>query len=230
MKVLLSTMFFQELEQAIPFFLQSLEELNPSFDKAIIFDFRLDQKLIEKNLPKNIAMQKVSLEKDFPKQLASLRNNVILQAKKEGFDAVLFLSSHIFPPKDLLGRLLATEKEIIAPVFFTIQNDFCISNAAKIVNENNEDKIEPFFFEELIPSGIKKVETVVLHSILLRKSVFEKLEFMEFKDSAQEMLFLAKEAKNLGKEVFVDSSVVCARFSQNQVVASYYFSVSNPKT
>lgn len=223
MKVLLASMLFQQIEQALPFFFQYVEEMNPKPDKAILFNFAPEQKFDAEKIKHIFHVEKKQIEKDFAKQLCETRNNVLQLALKEGFDAVIFLQPNIFPPPDLISRLAQAKKEIIAPAFFFTHDNMVFSNTVTIYAEKDNHKITPLLFYDLLPSGVKKVDSVSMQAVFLAKSFFEKLEFAPSKDQVEEMLFLAEKAKECGKEIFVDSSTVCARLSQTQLFSHYYF-------
>lgn len=223
MKILMASMLFQQIEQALPFFLEYLQKINPLPAKIILLDFRLEQKFMPQKPPKLFVVEKKTIEKDFGSQLALLRNNAFEMAKTEGFDAVLFLQPNLFPPQDLIERLAQSGKEIIAPAFFTTEQNVVFSNAVKIENENNLPKVTPWLFGELLPSGLKKVDSVSLQAIFFKKNAFNVLSFGQPPDGVQEMVFLQKKAKELGFEIFLDSSIVCAKLSQQMLFSHHYF-------
>lgn len=210
MKVLLVSMFFQQFEQALPFFFEHLEKLNPKPEKMIFFDFLAEQKFSTTNIGRNIVVEKKVFEKDFPKQLADLRNSALETARKEKFDAVLFIQPNIFPPVDLLSEFEKNKKEILAPAFFTTEQGMVFSNAVKIADQD----IQPLVFNEFLPSGVKKVDSVSLQAFFLSGKALEKISFEAVNDSVAEMILLANKAKEAGLEIFVDSSTVCAKLSQ----------------
>lgn len=219
MRVLLVSMFFRPLEQALPFFFEHLEALNPQPEKTVFFDFLPEQKFSLQALGKNVFVEKKVFEKDFPKQLSELRNFALETARKEKFDAVLFLQPNLFPPQDLIEALEKTRKEIIAPAFFTPEQSLVFSNAVKI----NGQGIEPILFNGLLPSGVKKVDSVSLQALFVTGPALEKISFEPVEDSVSEMLLLARKAQGLGTGIFLDSSTVCGRLSQLQLFSHYYF-------
>ncbi|GEM_PF-2957281 len=222
MKTLLASALFGQIEQAFPFFLEYIEALKPSPDKIVLLDLALEQKLKKHLVDKKIEIRREKLETDFSLQLSGFRNSIIATAKKENFDAVIFLQPNIFPPSDLLSRLFASKKEIIAPAFFIPQNNGVFSNAVKIIEKEDEKEMNPFRFEELLPGGIKKAGSVMLSAVFFSKNAFEKLVFEPAKDSIEELLFLADWAQKEGLEIFIDSSTVCSVLSQKQLFAAYY--------
>lgn len=224
MKTLIVSFLFQNNEQGLPFFLESIKKMEPCPSKILVFDFTADKKFFELKLDLPIQVEKKTIDKDFSSQLAGLRNQALALSKKQDFGAVFFVQPNIFPPSDVLARLEYSNKDIIAPVFFIEQKQIVFSNAIKIIDENKK-KFEPLLFSDFLPSGEKKVDSVSLQAVFLKKSFFEKVEFLAFNDAVDEMFFLAKKARDQNKEIFVDSSIVCAKLSQTQLFSNYYFSV-----
>lgn len=223
MRVLLVSMFFQKFEQALPFFFEHIEVMNHRPEKMIFFDFLPEQKFSIQTLGKNVFVEKKVFEQDFAKQLSGLRNSALETARKEQFDAVLFLQPNIFPPPDLIEALEKTGKHIIAPAFFTSEQGTVFSNAVKITGQG----IQHVLFNGLLPSGVKKVDSVSLQVLFLSGRALEKISFDPVQDSVSEMLSLARKAQELGMEIFLDSSTVCGKLSQLQLVSHYYFKAQN---
>lgn len=220
MKTLLASFLFQQHEQAMPFFTDYINAMSPKPERLLLFDFTKDKKFSKGAFEIPCEHEKLEVEKDFTTQLCRLRNSVFARAKNEGFDAVLFLSPNIFPPSDLLARLQAHRKEIIAPAFFTEANGAVFSNALKLPVQGEPT---PFLFEEFLPSSVKKVDSVLFSAVLFSKKFFEQASFEPAQDALKEAVILAAQAKQLGLEIFIDSTTVCARLSQKQLFSHHYF-------
>ena len=220
MKVLIASVYFAEIQQCLPIFVESINALNPKPEKTVLFD--LFGELWSEAMPllKGLEVRRIGKKENLLQQFSEIRNSVLKEAEKENYDAVLFLQPNIFPPTDILSRLSNSGKEVIAPAFFKSLGGIPYSNALKNVGKSKPERVP---FEELLPSGIKKAEAASLEAIFLRKGAFNKIEFKSPESPLQEMIGFAQQVKNLNEEIFVDSSTVCSKLSPMQLMSHYYF-------
>ncbi len=223
--IIVASIYFEEVQQAYPIFVEHLKNLSPAPKKIVLFDLfeqrKLDQSLVEGL----IEIRAEPREKNLMAQVTKIRNEILKEAEKENFDAILFLQPNIFPPADTLQRLNESGKDAIAPAFFSNHNMVVFSNALKKVREGKNEKsnLDMLLFDELVPSGVREVFGVSLEAIFLKKSAFESLEFKSTETALEEMLAFREQLQNAGKKIFIDSSTVCSKLNPMQLMSYYYF-------
>ncbi len=229
MNVLAASIYFSEIQQAWPMFAESINCMSPSPKKTVVFDLfeqrKLDQSLVEGL----IEIRHILREKNLMAQVTGFRNQTLLEAKKESFDAVFFIQPNIFAPPDVLQRLFDSGKDAIAPAFYSNYNGVIHSNAMKKTRQglNEKANLDMVLFGELLPSGIKEVFGVSLETVFLRKPVFEKIKFLETETALLEMIAFHEQLQKLGKGIFIDSGTVCSKLGPTQLMSYYYFKAQN---
>ena len=229
LNILIASVYFGEIQQAWPMFAESIKNLDPVPKKTVVFDLveqrELDQPLVEGL----IEIRHATREKDLMAQVTSFRNQILLEAKNENFDAVFFIQPNIFAPPDVLQRLFDSGKECIAPAFYSNYSGVIHSNAMKKTRQglNEKANLDMVLFDELLPSGIKEVFGVSLETVFLRKPVFGKIEFPQTETALSEMIAFHEQIKKLGKKIFIDSGTVCSKLGPTQLMSYYYFKAQN---
>lgn len=225
MNVLLASVYYGEIQQSYPIFVEHIRELDPKPKKTILYDLLEQRKLDQKPVEGIIEIRAVEREKNLMTQISVIRNEVLKEAKSGSFEAVLFVQPSIFIPKDIIKRLFDSEKEVIAPGIFTFSRAGVVSNAIKKNGLNNDgsDKLELVLFNDLLPSGVKPVYGASLECIFLKKSVFDSLEFKQVNTALEEMIAFKEQTEKQGKQIFLDSSTVCSKLGPMQLMSYYYF-------
>lgn len=225
MNILIASIYFEEVQQAYPIFVDHIKKLNPAPKKIVLFDL-FDQRKLDQSLVQGlIEIRAQQREKNLMQQVTKIRNQTISEAKEKNFEAVLFLQPNIFPPTDILQRLYESNHDVIAPAFFSNHNGVIFSNALKKARQGKDLKssLDMMAFNDLIPSGIKEVFGVSLEAIFLNKSVFGSVEFSDINTALEEMISFKEQLEKAGKKIYLDSATVCAKLSPLQLMSYYYF-------
>ena len=137
------------------------------------------------------------------------RNNMVKTALKERCDYILFIDADMRFPKDTLRRLLAHKKDIVG-VNATTRSE-PVKPTAKIleIEEDGTCNWKPIFSNA--ENGISKADGIGCGVMLIKASVFSKIEFSYFYFEALpgdkllgEDIYFCVKAKDAGIETWVD--------------------------
>jgi len=140
------------------------------------------------------------------------------------FDFLLHLESDIFPPKDIINRLLAHNKQVVGATYYLyddderqlmvriLDNDY-VKETALIHGDNIEEELN---------GELHSVWSVGLGCTLIHKSVVEKVKFRnEISHRYKTLLFCdttwAKDVRDKGIFVYWDSSVCCKHLNKGWI-------------
>jgi len=145
--------------------------------------------------------------------LDNARNKAVKEFLEDYYTHLLFIDDDILPPPNCLRELLAADKEIIAPLCFTIgYGDDGIPFPRPVANRyNKEGKYEPY-----IGQGIEKTDVVTGGMFLAKREVFEKLErpfyFTYHKNGTviySEDFVFSQQCQKLGYKLFTHYGLHC---------------------
>ena len=147
-------------------------------------------------------------------RIITSRNILRDYALQNNYDYLLSLEQDNLPPPDVIERLLAHNKKIIAGVYFNLQknlNGEVVPLAMLWTSIEGNTKFH--LPEELIfdKPGLYKVAGCALGCTLIARDVLEKIEFRHGKtlEEGWDDVFFSKDAAALGYEIFADTSVFC---------------------
>jgi hypothetical protein len=134
-------------------------------------------------------------------------------ALKGGYDYLLHLESDVFPPPDIIERLLVHQKPLVSALYMIdfghnsrpmVQH---IESHGSIRETINSDVVQDF---NLIDGTLKKVYSAGLGCMLIHKSILKKFTFRwEQGASMHPDSFFAGDIKQLNIPIHLDTSILC---------------------
>lgn len=149
----------------------------------------------------------------FRHALAKSHNRCSEKVLKEGYDYLLHLESDVFPPLDVIERLLAHKRKVVGALYHVELGEQSklmiqeVENFGMVHRESyNLDETDLSF----VDGTVKRVFSCGLGCILIHRSVLEKVPFRYEGDaSVHPDSFFFGDLENAGINVFVDTSIYC---------------------
>lgn len=144
--------------------------------------------------------------------IAIMRNYAVSLAKEQGADYILFLDSDMVYPEETLDQLLSAKKDIIGGIYVKRHTPPKVLLQFKSLNEQKiydpDNAIE-------ITGNIEKMEASGLGGVLVKMSVFDKIEKPYFQtllkdngvDYIGEDITFFRKIKEAGIDAYCDTSL-----------------------
>jgi hypothetical protein len=136
-------------------------------------------------------------------------------ALENGYDALLHLETDVFPPIDVIERLLAHNKGVVAASYDirTGKNRQAMAQLIEDVNGFTKGlrttdfvaENEPLFFD----GAVKQVYHAGLGCILIRKNILEQFEFFVRDNANNTDVIFANVMTQKQLPIFIDTSIQC---------------------
>lgn len=149
----------------------------------------------------------------FKMALAKSHDKCRIKALKDNYDFLLHLESDVFPPLDIIERLLDHKKSIVGALYFIEQGE-----ESKLMIQGIEGfgiaHRETYNFDEteidFINGELRTVYSCGLGCVLIHKSILKKIPF-RYEEGApvHPDSFYFGDLNLAGKKVFVDTSILC---------------------
>lgn len=138
------------------------------------------------------------------------RNRCIDQALENNSDFLFFLDADVFPPSDVLARLTKlVSEESDKSIFGGYYNSRFFNNYPMIGNFKSDGSIGLISEEKDFNSGnIITCDAAGMGCILLSSKLIEELKFDEEVSQSEDIDYF-RSAKNLGYNLYIDTSVKC---------------------
>lgn len=146
--------------------------------------------------------------------LAESHEALRLRVLSRGYDFLLHLESDVFPPIDIIERLLSHQKPMVSamyPIGFGEKSHLLI----QLKNENTTQPSvitaqAPYDFSH-VDGQLKKIFSSGIGCCLIHRSVLEKVPFRYVgHQNAAPDTFFAADVDRLGIPHFLDTSIVCS--------------------
>jgi len=147
-----------------------------------------------------------------------IRNKVL----KEGFDYLLILDQDVIPPKDVIDRLIAANKDVAAGLYFgshDINGSVKTMPFAWVFSKGEKDWHNTGYLveEEMWPGKLLKVAFTGMGCILISRKVLEKIEFRyDVNMDAWDDRWLGYDVWDKGFEFWCDTGVKCKHMYKNR--------------
>jgi GT2 family glycosyltransferase len=144
------------------------------------------------------------------------RNKVVKEFLEEYFDYLCFIDDDIIPPQNCLRELLIADKEIIAPVCFTMKEDDngCSVPMPVAHRYNDEGKYKIYY-----GTGIEETDIITGGMHLVKREVYEKLDrpyFFEYHANGittySEDFVFSRQCKKLGYKLYTHYDLICGHY------------------
>ena len=149
---------------------------------------------------------KLIMPESASKSLAEIRNELVSEGLKTDATHFLFLDSDELFPMDMTPRLLAHDKDIIGA--WTVIRQDIKPNVYKMVGQYKHEPYEG--------KGLEKIDRLGFGSVLIKRSVFEKLKYPWFSFDEHhhtEDLYFCDIARENGYDIWVDFDLRCKHIS-----------------
>lgn len=156
-----------------------------------------------------------------PKARARLvhgRNLIREIVLKEKYDYFFSLEQDVVPPKDMIERLLAHEKEFVSGVYWNKETKNktqpqLVVMAGTHFNEEEKKKnmVRSMGLFQLLPSRLMEVAYTGLGCVLISRKLLEKIPFRyDETQLACDDVYFCLDAQAQNEKIYLDSSVLCA--------------------
>ena len=219
-KVLVGCPISSYREDVIDQYIESVKSLTYKNYEVLLIDNSETDAMFNR-INGKVPVQKTKRIEKIGEMLARDRNVLRKKALDEGFDYFLSLEQDVMPPKDVIERLLANEKQVCSGMYF---------NMYATPGPNNEiyDELRPVFstwvdetqkelrvvrnlgFQGVFPSRLMQICSGGVGCVLISRDVLEKIFFRteaEFK--TWDDVFFYEDCYSKGIEPWLDSSVLC---------------------
>lgn len=222
-KVLVGTPTYEGKDYCLDAFVQNIRKINyPNWNYCIVDNSRKKNYYhkLQRKYPGRVVH--VNRGENSRSALANSSNYLRKKALDEGYDYLLMLEVDLFPPKDVIQRLMRHNKKVIGHPYFTGMGDKkrpCIF----VVDKQSEQMwgskwLEAEEWNKYLDGGVHQVHGMGVGCVLIHKSILERFPF--YYSSADEVRMADKESRrypdtyfylemhNNGIPVFIDSSVI----------------------
>jgi len=222
MKILIGCPTYERYDYCVDLWLEAIKKIQ-EFSKEHKIDYLLvdnskSEDFSKKLKEKNVEIIKAPYFPDVRERVINSRNILRDKTLKENYDYFLSLEQDIIPEKDILKKLLSHNKKIVSayygkPVNLVLKDketgeikNVTIELALVWIQEKNGlRRANPI---EVLDKGLIKVGAYGIGCVLIDKEVLEKVKFEYKKDKkAFDDMFFCDDAKELGYELFLDSSI-----------------------
>lgn len=161
-------------------------------------------------------------------RVADGHNAVRKYMLKNGYDFLLHLETDVFPPTDVINRLLAHNKQMVGGTYFLYDDDKreLMTRLIDVDYGKESSMINGETAELLVDGSLRSVWSVGLGCNLIHKSVFEKVKFTFAKQDKQ-IIFsdttFSMDARKQSIPQYWDTSFICGHRNQNWEQYGYKF-------
>lgn len=156
--------------------------------------------------------------RSFKIALAKSHNKCRLKALEDGYDYLLHLESDVFPPIDVIERLLAHKKPIVGALYHIETGERSTLMIQQLEEFGDAHRETNNLWEtdlEFVNGEVKKIFSCGLGCVLIHRSVLEKVQFRCDENSpVHPDSFFYNDLDAKGIDVYVDTSIYCEHRNQ----------------
>lgn len=176
-----------------------------------------DKKFLAVN---SLILNNVKRPMNITEKLAMSHNDCRDATLENNFDYLFHLESDIFPPKDVIERLMFHQKNVVGGLYHInygiyrsamIQINFEVT--PKLINSIN---LEPSIEHNFMDGKLHQVAHVGLGAVLISKKVLQRLKFRSINGvNNHPDSFFAEDCYRYKIPIWIDTSIVCAHDNQD---------------
>jgi len=233
LRILVAAPIFDGMEYCIGEFIDRIKSLDYDDYDVLLVD-NSTTNLFSKGVKKkyNVDVIYLSLDVSNMKKIVRSRNKILTYAVNNSYDYVLMMDCDVIPPVDILGRLLAHEKDVVSGLYYgpfgAGEKQKTLAVAWKSASNEELEEIKSKFpkfvktyanlrrhlTEEEIES--RDLQEVIIPSagcMLIGRDVFKKIKYgildVSDKYRTSDDIFFCKGAREAGFKLYCDPSVKC---------------------
>lgn len=158
---------------------------------------------------------------NFKHALAKSHDKCSEKVLNDGYDYLLHLESDVFPPIDVIERLMEHNKRIIGALYHIELGEQSKLMIQEIEGFGSVHR-ETFNLDEtdisFVDGTVKKVFSCGLGCVLIHRSLLEKVEFrFEGDGSVHPDSIFYGDVNQLGQSVYVDTSIYCEHDNKSMI-------------
>lgn len=199
-------------------YLEGISNLTYSNFELFLVDNSETSDFYEELKSKGIDVKRIEYVPSAKNRIVKSRNLIVDKFLEGDYDYFFSLEMDVIPPKDIIERLLESNKEIVSGVYFKPfiirdQNDIILSKEIMPIayQRYSENRLKRMSWKDVDNKDIVEVEVVGLGCILIKREVFEKkIKFRwEQGNSSFDDFWFCKDVKRLGYNIFMNNSLKC---------------------
>ncbi len=170
--------------------------------------------LFEKETGKKFEVLRDGMHIEKPRQrLVFCRNILRKKVLEENYDYFFSLEQDVIAPANSIEKLLSCNQKIASCTYLNLMPTQKVGVVAyRFDSEENKKQglLTPLGLNDVLPSRFFEVAASGLGVLLIHRSVLEKISFrVEDNSIAFDDIFFAKDARENGFKIFLDSSLFC---------------------
>ena len=187
-------------------YLESIKTLSYSdYDILIVDNSESDEYYNE--IKKHLPVVKSKFYENARDSIVESRNIIRQKVLDEGYDYFLSLEQDVIPPRDIIEKLLKTNKKVISGLYFYIVKNELMPMAWIHHDEKHAVRLK---FEDVKKDKLMEVVTAGLGCVLIHRDVLEKVKFRYVKDKNPfDDVWFCEDVRKINEKVFLYTSVKC---------------------
>jgi len=197
-------------------FLQSLKTFTYDNYDAVVVDNSKSRKNTKKIRKAGVGAMHVKPKLKVNRQYIAESHEMIKHVALDGgYDFLLHLESDIFPPSDIIERLLIHQKPVVSamyPIDFGDDSHLMLQTIEKRGGENVKHTINTAAMHDfnIIDGELHQVYACGLGCTLIHRDILSKFSFRWQKEvNAHPDTFFANDLHQLGIKQYLDTSILC---------------------
>jgi GT2 family glycosyltransferase len=169
-------------------------------------------------MKKDVPVIKARYDENVKERIVNSRNMIREKFLEGDYDFFLSLEQDVFPPKDVIEKLLSNNKEIASGVYCKLMKS--IEGAAVkmpvLYIKRKDNELGPMYPHEIVNKGLVRIDACGLGCMLIKKEVLQKVKFRYKEDkSSYDDMWFCKDAKEKGYKIYADGNVLCGHWVSN---------------
>jgi len=152
-------------------------------------------------------------------RIVKSRNLIRDVVLNEGYDYFFSLEQDVIPPKDVIERLLAHNKEVVSGVYFKDYEFFDknkrifkkeVLPLAYMTFDRDKDLMKQLKFKDVSGEGLIEISLCGVGCILIDKLILKKIKFRYVLDKKPfDDVWFCRDIREKGFKIYLDKSVKC---------------------
>lgn len=157
---------------------------------------------------------KIDSSADVKENIVRSRNIIRERAIDKGYDYFLSLEQDVFPPEDIIEKLLKHKKDIVTAIYPHLMRSLEGKKAKMplVYIKRKDDEVGPMYPHEIM-NKFRKVDACGLGCILIKTDVLKEVKFRYEKGkNAYDDMFFCQDAIKKGYDIWTDGNILCGHW------------------